>query len=148
MAFIAAGNLFQLRSKSRRRSSGPRKPKRKSDPAASGEESEEVSPDLLQQFTRLRTEDGGESIHALVRAHVPAGERLAVVHLALCPPLETTPKLTAHTIDSEAEVKITQAETYGLRLEVRLPDTDTEPRQIVVEVLGEASPLPVGRGVS
>ena len=104
------------------------------------EPAEAIPANMTQQLTRVREANGGESLHALARAEVPAGDRLAVVHLALCPPLDGAPELTAHAIDADdAEVKITTAETYGVRLEVRLPTATPEARQILVEVLGRAS---------
>jgi hypothetical protein len=104
------------------------------------ESAEVISANITQQLTRVREAGGTESIHALARADVPAGDRLAVVHLALCPPLEGTPELTAHAIDADnVEVRITTAETYGVRLEVRLERTTPTPRQVLVEVLGRAS---------
>ena len=97
---------------------------------------------LVQQYTRQRDDAGGESLHAIAEAEIPAGERLAVLHLAFCPPLATAPQLTAHAIDADdAEVKITTAETYGVRLEVRLSATASQPRRVLVEVLGRAVSL-------
>jgi hypothetical protein len=108
--------------------------------AAEAEPAESIPANMTQQLTRVREARGGESLHALARAEVPAGDRLAVVHLALCPPLESPPELTAHAIDAEdAEVRITTAETYGVRLEVRLLQAAREPRQVLVEVIGSAS---------
>jgi hypothetical protein len=91
---------------------------------------------LVQQFTRVR-EEGRESIHALLRAEIPAGDRLAILHIAFCPPLDAQPELAAHALDADdAEVRITQAETFGARLEVSVPKPVTEGRRLVVEVVG------------
>jgi hypothetical protein len=63
-----------------------------------------------------------------------------VLHLAFCPPLEGAPQLTAHALDADdAEVRITTAESYGLRLEVRLSKNVMQPRRVLVEVLGSTS---------
>lgn len=100
------------------------------------EPSEEVPAGLVQQLTRVR-EDAGESLHALALAEIPAGDNFAVIHLAFCPPLDCAPALTAHPVDNDdATVKITQAETFGTRIEVRLPRASAEPRSVLVEVLG------------
>jgi len=99
----------------------------------------EIPAGLVQQMTRVRAE-GCESIHALVQVEFAPGELLSVAHLAFCPPLEATPKLTAHAMDADdAEVKITQAETFGARIEVRLEKVTTEARSVVLEVIGEAA---------
>jgi hypothetical protein len=90
----------------------------------------------VQQITRVREGDC-ETIHALFETCVAAGDRLGVTHLAFCPPLAARPELTAHAIDcDEAEVRVTQVETFGARLEVRFGQAAEQPRRIVGEVLG------------
>jgi hypothetical protein len=99
----------------------------------------EIPAGLLQQVTRV-LEDGRESIHALVQANIAANDRLAIVHLAFCPPLANRPELTAHALEmDEADVRITQAETFGARLEVRLPAVVPAERSFLIEVLGSAA---------
>jgi hypothetical protein len=93
---------------------------------------------LLQRVTRIREADR-ESIHALIQAEIPAGDRLVVIHMAFCPPLTARPELTAHALDSdEAEIRMTQAETFGARIEVRLPRDERESRGVLIEVIGSA----------
>ena len=102
------------------------------------EEEPEVPAGLVQQITRV-VEGPSESIHALVRASVAPQDRLAIMHLAFCPPLHARPELTAHALDAaDADVKITQAETFGVRLEVRLAATAESPRELLVEIIGAA----------
>jgi len=94
---------------------------------------------LLQQLTRIR-ENGRESIHAVLLAEIPAGDRQAAIHVAFCPPLDQKPELTAHALDADdAEVRITQAETFGARLELRLPAVAAQRRTALVELLGSAT---------
>ena len=102
----------------------------------SAAEEAEIPAGLVQQVTRVR-EAERESLHGLVRAEIPCGDRLAVLHLSFCPPLAESPELTAHAVDSDAaEVRVTQAETFGARIEVRLPREEAVPRSVMVEVLG------------
>lgn len=99
----------------------------------------EIPPGLIQQVTRV-LEDSRESIHAIVQAKVAANDRLAIIHLSFCPPLTERPELTAHALDmDEADVRITQAETFGARLEVRLPVVAPAERSFLIEVLGSAA---------
>lgn len=99
----------------------------------------EIPAGLVQQITRIRAA-GGESIHALLLAEIPAQDRQAVVHLAFCPPLAERPELTAHCLDTEEhEVRITQVEAYGVRLEVRTATPRQAPQGAIVEVLGQAT---------
>src|SRR5262249_25283923 len=113
-------------------------------PDAADEESE-MPAGLVQQVTRVR-DANCESIHALVRAEIPAGDRLAVFHLAFCPPLARSPELTAHAMESGdelaaqgVEVRITQAELFGARIEVRVPYSVDQPQCVLGEVLGSVT---------
>jgi hypothetical protein len=93
---------------------------------------------LVQQLTRVR-ENGRESVHATLLAEIPANDRHAALHIAFCPPLDAVPDLTAHALNADdADVRVTQAETFGARIEVRLPRTQAEKRAVLVEVLGSA----------
>jgi hypothetical protein len=102
------------------------------------ETEDELPAGLVQRLTRVR-EDDRESIHALLPTEIPSGDRLSVVHLAFCPPLDAVPELTAHSLgNEEAEVRITQAESFGVRIEVRLPQPADVVRTVLVEILGSA----------
>jgi hypothetical protein len=110
-------------------------------PAMKESETEQVSDSLVQQLTRDRNAGGGESLHALVRVTWPAGDSLTVVHLAFCPPLDRAPRLTAHALDdSGADAKVTLAETYGARIEVRRPHSQSEVTVALIEVVGQSPP--------
>lgn len=99
----------------------------------------DMPPGLVQRLTRIRENDR-ESLHALLQCEVAAQDQMAVVHLAFCPPLAARPKLTAHALDSgDVQVRITQVESFGARIEVRLPQVEPLPRKIVVEVLGSVT---------
>lgn len=98
----------------------------------------EIPPGLIQQLTRV-VADGRESIHALLKADIAPLDRLAVVHIAFCPPLSDQPELSAHAPDCEdAEIRLTQTESFGARLEVRLPAVSESPRSLLIEILGSA----------
>jgi hypothetical protein len=109
--------------------------------AASSEATEEsISDALVQQLTRQQTESGGESIHAILRAACEPGDSRVVVHLAFCPPLAKAPRLAAYPIDdSGAEAAITLSETYGARIELRLPQPAAADTKVLLEVVGEAA---------
>jgi hypothetical protein len=105
-------------------------------------EEAEIPAGLIQQLTRVR-EGNRESVHALLRTEIPSGDRLGVFHLSFCPPFNEAPKLTAHAVDTEnVEVRITQAESFGARIEVRLPREETAPRGVMIEVLGTVTARP------
>jgi len=99
----------------------------------------EIPAGLIQQITRVREGDH-ESLHAFIQAQIPPGDRLAILHIAFCPPLQSPPELTAHALEAaDVEVKITQAETFGARIEVRLAQPTRETKEILIEVLGQAA---------
>jgi hypothetical protein len=98
----------------------------------------EIPPGLVQQVTRV-VEGGRESIHGLLKAEVAANDRLAIVHIAFCPPLAERPELSAHALDcDDAEIRLTQVESFGARLEARLPAILDTPRSVIIEILGSA----------
>lgn len=99
----------------------------------------ELPAGLVQQLTRVR-DNGRESIHAVLLAEIPPGDRQTAIHLAFCPPLDQKPELTAHALDADdADVRITQAETFGARIELRLPAVAAKRRTALVELLGSAT---------
>lgn len=99
----------------------------------------ELPSGLMQRITRVREADR-ESLHALVQTEIEAGDNVAVVHLAFCPPLAERPQLTAHALDSDgADVRIAQVETFGARIVVRLPHVEPQPRQVMIEVLSSVT---------
>jgi hypothetical protein len=96
----------------------------------------EIPTGFVQQMTRVR-EENRESIHVLASAEIPAGDRLGVVHISFCPPLTKRPELTAHAMAADdVEVRLTQAEVFGARIEVRASQDQMEPRNVLIEVLG------------
>jgi hypothetical protein len=51
--------------------------------------------------------------------------------------VDAEPDLTAHTIDADdADVRITTAQTYGMRMEVRAGAKADRSRLVLVEVVG------------
>jgi hypothetical protein len=99
---------------------------------------EELPPGLLQQMTRVETEEG-QSLHVLVRVHLSPGDQLGVAHLSFCPPLAAPPQLAAHAVDVAADVRLTHVEAFGARIEVRLPQPAAATQSLLIEVFGEGS---------
>ncbi len=86
-----------------------------------------------QQLVR-RTEEGREMIEGWTRVDFAVGQRHAAAHLAICPPLVRTPVCYAEQADGpSAQVKVTQAMTYGVRCEVKLDEPAREPTSVIVE---------------
>ena len=111
---------------------------------AAPEDTESTMPDdVFQSVTRSRA-GNQERVSALLRVSFVRGQRTAVTHLAFCPPLCATPKLSAETTDGpEASVAITSSQPFGARLEIRLEGPESESCDVLVELQGHA-PLAQG----
>jgi hypothetical protein len=88
---------------------------------------------VSQQIVRRRDE-AGEVITGWVRVEFAQVQRVAAAHIAICPPLERNPTCEAEQQDGpSAEVKLTQAMPYGVRLEVKLEEPAEEATSVIVE---------------
>lgn len=101
-------------------------------------ESAEAPPDdasLVQHLDRRKTEDGQESVEGWLRAAIPAGSRLATLHVAICPPFERLPECYAEQVDGPpAQIKIAQVLHQGVRLELKLERAAEQDSLVTVEV--------------
>lgn len=101
-------------------------------------ESAEAPPDdasLVQHLDRRKTEDGQESVEGWLRAAIPAGSRLATLHVAICPPFERLPECYAEQVDGPpAQIKIAQVLHQGVRLELKLERAADQDSLVTVEV--------------
>ena len=69
---------------------------------------------ILQQLSRSRGAEGSEIVHGTLLAEFAAGERIAVLHVAFCPPFERLPSVEAEIADGPAcDVKIVQVLHQG-----------------------------------
>jgi hypothetical protein len=84
----------------------------------------------------IRAEHGGiESLSGLLRVDFPAGDRTQVVHLAFCPPFHAVPEVNVASISGPpATVKVSQVESFGMRVDVRRNPSANEPDSIVLEI--------------
>lgn len=103
--------------------------------ASSGDEfDDELDDDVLQRTTRVR-QDGSEWFIGQYRCHFEPGERTQTVHVVFCPPSHSTPELICTRISGPAaQIKPTQVQPYGARLEVRLSRGTHEPVSVVIAV--------------
>jgi hypothetical protein len=105
-------------------------PARRSSPAVG---SGEAAGEELLEMTRSRTADGVVTIHGSLVAEFAAGDRIAVLHVAFCPPFEWLPTVEAKKVAGPAcDVKIAQILHQGARIEVRLSRASTSPRRATI----------------
>jgi hypothetical protein len=90
---------------------------------------------VIQHLDRRKTAEGQESVEGWLRAAVPAGSRLATLHVAICPPFERLPECYAEQVDGPpARIKIAQILHQGVRLELKLERAGDEDSLVTVEV--------------
>lgn len=95
---------------------------------------ESIPENVVQQLTRVREENGRESLHGILRGSFAAGERTQNLHVAFCPPLAGVPQFSFEQVDGPpASIKAAQVESFGARLEVRLDAALDEPADVLVE---------------
>ena len=88
---------------------------------------------ISQQMVRRR-EQSGEVLTGWTRVDFAQAQRVAAAHIAICPPLELDPSCEAEQQDGPAaEVRVTQAMSYGVRLEVKLDEPAEEATSVIVE---------------
>lgn len=95
------------------------------------------TPAAIQQITRIRRADGGETVCATLLAEFVADQRTATVYLGFCPPLGSPPELKIETFPG-AECRIVQAFPHGVRIDVRLPQAAREPTSVTLNLTAEA----------
>lgn len=91
-----------------------------------------LSPDVVQQFTRVRSESG-ETISGVVRVEFLPLEQTSIAHIAFCPPLARDPIIALNVLDGDASIKLGEARTYGMRLEAKRSGPLCEAAEILVE---------------
>jgi len=89
---------------------------------------------LHQQITHARNEHGEVVVYGRVRGEFAERQRSTSVHIAFCPPLETTPELLVHQVDGpEVTVKPAQVLPYGVRLDLKLKTIGQQRQTVVVQ---------------
>ncbi len=107
-------------------------------PAPDGIENEHgsLTENVFQQITRFRDAEQ-ERVAFMLRIPFAAGQRMAVAHVSFCPPLCGIPEFAADATDGpSATVAITNPQSFGARLEVRLEEPAEVAGTVVVEAEG------------
>ncbi len=98
---------------------------------------------VTQQVTRLLEPDGTERIVGWMRVSFEAGQRLASVHLAFCPPFARSPEATLERLEGpQVRIKRAQVLPFGARFDLKL-DTPAEQRSdLLLHVAAEVQREP------
>ncbi|MDP6468328.1 MAG: hypothetical protein QF918_11345 [Pirellulaceae bacterium] len=93
-----------------------------------------VASDVTQQITRMRDAEGSDLVFGQARAEFTPGERSQIIHLAFCPPLADSPRITVMQADGpSAVITIAQAETFGARFDILLGATARQAESVMIE---------------
>lgn len=101
----------------------------------------ERAPDLpdedlsLRMELRRRATPEAETIEITARLEFPAGAREAVLHVPFWPALRSPPEVECEPLESDnIDLRITAAESYGLRIEGRLPAAATAAHTVLIGI--------------
>jgi hypothetical protein len=112
-----------------------------SDEESSDEElsDEQLPTDVTQTWTR-RIVDGVDVLEGMARVEFRAGARVTNLHVSVCPPFAAMPEVFAEATDgAAADVKVAEALTFGLRIEVRRTESGENDENAVVAVVARAA---------
>ncbi len=94
----------------------------------------EVGSEVTQQMTRMRDAEGSDLVFGRLRAEFTSGARSKVIHLAFCPPLAGNPRITVMQAGGPtAAITVAQAESFGVRFDIRLASTARQPESVMIE---------------
>lgn len=103
---------------------------------------------VTQQLTRLQQPDGTERLQGWLRTAFEAGQRLASLHIAFCPPFSHGPEANLQQIAGpEVRVKKVQVFPFGARFDLKLAVPAEAPMEVLLRFIAEAPGKEPGHGV-
>jgi hypothetical protein len=95
---------------------------------------------ILQQYSRVRSAEGQDTISGTLVAEFAVGERQVTVYAGFCPPFELLPEVEVNVADDfEADVKLAQVLHNGAQIDVRLSEPAEEPVTVTIEFVAAES---------
>lgn len=95
----------------------------------------------IQHLTRSRLPDGSETLSGWVRVPWVAGQRVASVHVAFCPPFPSTPEVRVEQCEGPAaQIKTVQVLPYGVRFDLKLNQSGPSDAEAVLKFSAESRP--------
>lgn len=102
---------------------------------------------VTQQVTRLVEPDGTERVVGWMRVTFAAGQRLASVHLAFCPPFARAPEAALERLEGpQVRIKRIQAFPYGARFDLKLSEPAEHATDVLLHVAAEVAGEIAGEG--
>ncbi len=91
-----------------------------------------IDRELWQEQRRFRGERE-EMISGVIRCRIAANDRLAIEHVAFCPPLATVPQVELEPLEGAAcRARVTHVFRYGARIEIKLDGAPDQPTECLV----------------
>ena len=92
--------------------------------------------------TRSCPAAGIDQMTGWVQVNFETGATVAVVHLAICPPMPTVPEIEVEQESGgEVDFRITQKQPYGIRMEVRRKTTEETEEPVRLAFFAEAGKM-------
>lgn len=89
---------------------------------------------ITQQLVRSLDADGVDTINGILTAEFLPGQRIAIVHVAFCPPLAAPPTIEVSQTDGPpARVKTVQILPYGARFDIKLAQDAAAPTAVALQ---------------
>jgi hypothetical protein len=88
---------------------------------------------MTQQLTRIDAPDGTQTIEGVLRSQFAPGERSRSLHVAFCPPLQSSPVATVTQMSGpRCHLKAADVQTYGARFDVRLASSSELAEEVML----------------
>ncbi len=99
-----------------------------------GDESDDpLSDDVSQQITRTFAESEKDTVTGLLRARFVPNARSRSLHVAFCPSMLRSPKVTVIQLSGpRARIKVVDPQSFGLRFDVRLAKANLEEQEVLL----------------
>lgn len=97
--------------------------------------------DVVQQLIRRRAADGTEVVSGWLRVALAAGQRIANLHVAFCPPLARTPQVNVEQVEGPpARIKKVQVLPYGARFDLKLAEAAEASAWVLLQFSAQSGP--------
>ena len=98
-----------------------------------------IGDDVWQHLTRIREPSGRETLVGLLRGEARAGQQTLPLHVAFCPPFAAVPEVYVQQLEGEeAELRVVEVMTYGVRVDVRFGRQYDSEQRVLVQLMAGA----------
>lgn len=92
-----------------------------------------LAPGVYQQVTRLKSDNGMDTVNGLLKGEFRPGQRSQSLHVAFCPPMAARPSVEVMQITGpRSSVKAADVQPYGIRFDVRLAVANQQSENVLI----------------